>query len=150
MKCPNCGNEIENGALFCDECCAKVSAQTNTESDNEVKTSPQINLYDQLSAGAQNINAQNQGSMQQNIYGQAVPNKKAKGPRVLEVISLIFGIFSIITLGCFLLPQIVAIVCGVLCKDEQGKRTKLANVGFILGIISAAFCVVLLIIGMFA
>ena len=52
MKCPNCGNEIENGALFCDECGAKVSAQTNTESDNEVKTSPQINLYDQLSAGA--------------------------------------------------------------------------------------------------
>ena len=34
MKCPNCGNEIENGALFCDECGAKVSAQTNTESDN--------------------------------------------------------------------------------------------------------------------
>lgn len=123
--CPKCGSIVEDNAKFCDECGELLSLT------NESTSSQTINMY-------------NTEYMQNS--GTNIPISTEK--KVLGIVSLICGMFSIVTIGCWFLPEIVAIVCGVLTKDVYGKRTKLGNAGFICGIIGTILLALVMVIAL--
>lgn len=148
--CAKCGSIIEDNAKFCDECGAPViesSAETQFQ---------KINMYSQEKNNSShmsrksNTDANNTHSGKQttaNAYS-AVEKKTKTGKKAIGVISLIFGILSIITLGGWIIPEIVAIICGLCSKDESGKRTKAGNAGFVCGIIGIVLIVIVIVLAL--
>lgn len=127
MKCKNCGVEFNEG-VFCPECGTK----------NEV-------VIDEL--------------IKENTSQVSVPKDEKQDVKKLEkpdisqkqntmaIVSLISGILSVITLGCWFIPEIIAIVGGIISK-KKGK-TKAATGGIVCGIIGSVLLVIVLIIGLF-
>lgn len=124
--CTKCGCVIEDNAKFCEECGASV----------EDSSAQKIDMYSQ------------KYERTANSYN-TVGKKRRSGKKGIGIIALIFGIFSIITLGMYVLPEIVAIICGVFSKDECGKRTKVGNAGFVCGIIGSILFVIMLVLVLF-
>lgn len=69
--------------------------------------------------------------------------KMSQKKNTMAIVSLIMGIVSIVTFGCWIIPEIVAIVCGIVSK-KNGK-SKAATAGIVCGIISSI--IFILIIG---
>lgn len=116
--CPKCGQVIEENARFCDEC-GEALSNVPTVNAEAVPIAPMTSKTNR------------------NTSFQTTKTNISHSSKALGVIALIFGIVSIVTLGCFYIPEIVAIICGVLSKDSNGKRTELGKAGLICGIIGA-------------
>lgn len=128
MYCENCGKEIEEGMQFCKRCGAAVP--------------------DNSSIGAQNASFDSQGGMQQSPAG---PLKTLDSARAIKM--LVFGIVSLA------LGRVGGIVFGSITKHMaqdainegyvlEGKAKVghiLAQVGFIVGIVTAILAVVAII-----
>lgn len=117
VKCSSCGMEFEG--VFCPNCGAKNEEITNGNSN---------------------------GVMATGINQSFVMEKPKKKSNVVAILSLICGIFSVCTFGVFIIPDILAIIFGVLSKQEE-KRPQIGNVGLVCGIISVAIFVLLMIVG---
>lgn len=61
----------------------------------------------------------------------------------LATVSLVAGILSIVTLGCWIIPEIVAIVCGI--SSKKNGETKAAKAGIICGIIGSILFLLIVI-----
>ena len=110
MKCKNCGNECSVG-LFCPECGFKNEEESAVQ---EPDTSGVSNIDNKTS----NVNE--------------TPNQKGKG---LAMASLIMGIISILTIGAFVIPEILGIIFALVSKKDS-EMSGLAKAGMICSIIS--------------
>lgn len=72
------------------------------------------------------------GEYQSNTVNYA-QKEKSQEKNTMSIVSLIAGVLSVVTLGCWIIPEIVAIVCGV--NSNKREKTKAATAGIICGII---------------
>ncbi|MBQ4523180.1 MAG: DUF4190 domain-containing protein [Lachnospiraceae bacterium] len=67
--------------------------------------------------------------------------QSSKGADGLAVASLVCGIISVVMICCCtylgVILGIIAVVMGVLSKDEYGNKSTMAKVGIVLGILGA-------------
>lgn len=147
-KCPKCGTFVEDNAKFCDECGVSLSNVLSQAVLNETppREEPKINMYNDYHMGDRAY-AFVKGVAQNSTTSVVT---QSSGSKVLGILSLICGILSIITFGCWFLPEIVAIICGVLSKDINGKKTKLGKAGFICGIVGCVMLIIFILIVIFA
>ncbi len=115
--CIKCGAELEDNAMFCDDCGAQQmmqSAPIKEVASNQVKMS----------------NADNK-KMKESGYGIA---------------SLVLGIISVLTLGALFLPELLGIIFGICGLRDKSKKTSLALTGLILSIVATVLLVIVLIV----
>lgn len=106
--CIKCGAELEENAIFCDECGTKQTSATNEAADTPNTPSAR----EKSAKDEKNLN--------------------------MGLVSFIIGIFNILTLGSFFLLIVVGIICGILGRQDKTKKHGLATAGFVLSLISAA------------
>lgn len=154
--CPNCGSTVEDNAKFCDECGTALPALSQETTQQEVDVALKINMYQNTGTVQNQVNSvPNSAPTYQNTYVNMYSSNTnvqngSSGTGALAVVALVAGILSIVTFGCFFIPQVVAIVCAILSKKNTGSMNGIAKAGFITGIIGAALCLLLMIIGAFA
>lgn len=59
----------------------------------------------------------------------------------MAIVSLVAGILSVVTLGCWIIPEIIAIVCGISSKSKE--ESKAATGGIVCGIIATIIFVLI-------
>lgn len=157
MKCRSCGTEFDEG-IFCPECGTKYEDVSNSTEHSLVKTEVEKisnSVVDENSLSDKepkkktdfmpqkknNENEKNSHFKGINENQKSVPSKSNS----LEIVSLIFGIISLLTCGSLLFPGIIAIVCA---KKSQinGEMSDKAKIGMKCGIGGLAiFCVGLIL-----
>lgn len=115
--CTACGAELEDNAVFCDECGAKQIQQPS----NNMPANKQIN----------GTVVQDESQMRQSGFGIA---------------SFIFGIISIITLGSFYFPEIIGIAFGIAGLKDKSKKHGMAKAGLIMSIIGTVILILLFVL----
>ena len=94
-KCIKCGAELEDIAVFCDECGTKQIVQlTGTENEN---TSSKVKQK-KSSASAQTLRPE-----EALIYSNSVEKKNS----ALGIASLVLGIIFIISFGALIIPELI-------------------------------------------
>ena len=132
MKCKNCGTEFEEG-VFCPECGMRIESELSPEEQARVNA-------ERAKKEAENI-AREKAEQERLINEQVKQNKKIENEgKTMAVLSLIFGIVSIMTLGCFFIPEILGIVFAFLGK-KQGKMLEMSKAGLICSVISIGIVV---------
>lgn len=117
MKCSSCGMEFEG--VFCPNCGTK----------NEVSTDTNEKIDAGMGAGQS--------------FTMERPKKKKN---IMAILALISGLASVCTLGTLIIPDILAIIFGIFCKQDE-ERPTIGKVGLICGILSAVIFVILMIVG---
>lgn len=107
--CIKCGTELEDNAIFCDECGVK---QTPIENKTVEPTRP--------------IQAQS---------GVKDTKKKQSG---MGIASFILGLLGVLTFGVLYVPEILGIIFGILGRRDTTKKTGLATAGLVLSFLAAA------------
>lgn len=115
--CIACGAELEDNAVFCDECGAKQETQ---------QPSNNMSVNEQMA----NTAVQSETKMRQSGFGIA---------------SFIFGIISIITLGSFYFPEIIGIAFGIAGLKDKSKKHGMAKVGLIMSIIGTVILILVFV-----
>lgn len=131
MKCSNCGNEFDVG-IFCPKCGFKNEQQEvndngnqeNTETVFQSNTNKELYITNNVTS-TENTNNSNAG----------------KG---LAIVSLIMGILSILTIGAFIIPEILGIVFAFVSK-KGGEMRGIAKAGLICSIVSIVLLVLVVI-----
>ncbi|MCD8215925.1 MAG: zinc ribbon domain-containing protein [Clostridiales bacterium] len=135
-KCPNCGTELEDNALFCDECGAQLNQQTESLSTTST-ASPAVPPTNSQKPKYSDINSKSANEP------KAADGMKNSG---LGIAAMIIGIISICTLGCFFMPEILGLILGIVAMFDKTKKHDFAIVGIITSAISFVIVIVLLII----
>ena len=117
-KCPRCGAEVDESAMFCDECGAAL-AQQGTE---------------QISTRSTN-----------NYSTSAVPASAMKHSG-LGIASMVCGIIAICTFGAFFIPEIVGLILGIIAMGDKTKKHTFDIVGIVTSVM--AFILVIAILMM--
>lgn len=106
--CIKCGAELEDDAVFCDECGTRLAS------------APRENADEQLN---------------QIKPDSAEPKKKQS---VMGIVSLCMGIIGFLTLGTLYLPEILGIILGILGRRDKTAKSGFATAGLILSLLAAA------------
>lgn len=116
--CVNCGVGLEDDAMFCGDCGA--AQQTPVEYQ-------------------ENGMAQNTQKMEGALTD--VNQKQSK----FGIVAFILGIISILTMGCFIIPEILGIIFGCIGIKKSSKHT-LALLGLIFSIVGILILILILLI----
>ncbi len=116
--CVNCGVELEDDELFCGDCGAAQQTSVNSQENDMVQKQQKI------------PDASTDVNQKQSGFGIA---------------AFVLGIISILTMGCFIIPEILGIIFGIIGIKKSDKHT-LALLGLIFSIISALLIVFILLI----
>ena len=123
-KCVNCGAELEDGAVFCDECGIQ---QTVLQTFG-------VN-------GVQSV----QNNLQQNIVSQSASATQMKNSG-MGIASFVLGIVSICTFGCLFVPEILGIIFGIMAICNKNVKHGLAIGGLVMSVIAALVVLLFLFI----
>lgn len=122
-NCIKCGAKLDDDALFCDECGAEQKVEEiNIKADQETKSEKNAN---QINMSHNNINNQ-----VQNINSSEMHNSG------IGIASLILGIVSVVTLGIFIVPEILGLVFGILAISNKKYKHDIPIAGVVLSIIA--------------
>lgn len=121
-KCVNCGTELEEGAVFCDECGTQQIVSKSSEGNN-------------IQAAQKNF--------QQNVVSQSTAQMKNSG---MGIASFVLGIVSICTFGCLFIPEILVIIFGIMAICDKNTKHGLAIGGLVMSVIAALVVLLLLFI----
>lgn len=129
-KCIQCGAELEDAALFCDECGAKQivdqpkETQKKAPEPKKTKEPKKKKEKDSVDAGPKNSK--------------------------MGVASLVFGIIAACTAGVFFIPQVLGLVFGIIAIQNKESKHNFAVIGIILSGLAFVLFLVLFYIGMHA
>ncbi len=73
--------------------------------------------------------------------------QQARAPYRRAIISIVLGVISIFTIGCFIVPEIVGVIFALKARTD-GKLVKNAKIGLALNLISVVLLVVIIIWGL--
>lgn len=137
MKCAKCGNEFSVG-IFCPECGFKNELQEVVENVNQEKfEANKNNETDAMTNMGINTSNQNNGT----VSKYPTNSKEGKG---LAIASLIMGILSILTIGAFIIPEILGIVFALVSR-KGGEMRGIAKAGLVCSIVSIVLLLVVVI-----
>ncbi len=126
MKCKSCGNEFDIG-IFCPNCGFKNEEETVVLS-NDIQESAKVV-------------ANNKDANKVNMDATTNPQGKGRG---LAIASLVMGVISVLTIGAFIIPEILGIVFALVSKKDS-EMSGLAKAGMICSIISIIIFVVIIL-----
>ena len=121
-KCINCGAELEEEAVFCDECGVQQIASQTT---------------------AENVEQTVQNNFQQDAVSKPMVQMKDSG---MGIAAFVLGIVSICTFGCLFIPEILGIVFGVMAVCDKNTKHGLAVGGLVMSGIAAVLVLFLMFI----
>lgn len=124
MKCRNCGVQFDEG-FFCPECGTKVESVSPATNNNK----PVENVI---------YESDSQQVIKQNEEGHNWVKQ------IMSIMSLLFGILALITLGSLIIPQILGVVCACLGRKHR-KFQGMAKAGLICSIIATVILILLLV-----
>ena len=75
--------------------------------------------------------------------------QQAKAPYRRAVISIVLGVISLFTLGCFFIPEIVGMIFALKAKTDDGKLVHNAKIGLALNLIAVVMVLGIGIWGIF-
>lgn len=161
MYCKNCGKTLNQGAMFCPNCGAKIESQSNTILDNNVNQNQEIgqnlnqtflnnqgqtNNINSFDTSSQNYNLGqannmntffNQNSNQMNNEHQANIKQqpdKPKNNKLIKILAIIGGI----VVGLIILFIVIFAITSansekLVCKSSEGNITIMYNEKGIIG-----------------
>ena len=117
--CIKCGAQLEDNALFCDDCGEKQPKQ-NTEN------------YPNINNQMNTVNVSTKDNMKQSGFGIA---------------SFVLGVISIVTFGILCIPEILGIVFGIIGVCDKTRKKGFALAGLIMSSIMTvlAFIMILMV-----
>lgn len=115
--CVNCGTELEESAVFCEECGTK---QPDLQPQQQEIPSP----------------------VQKSVSVNQQAPDGAKKPK-MGLVSFILGLIAICTYGILFVPELLGLVFGIIAIKEN-KRKEWAIAGLVMSIVSMFWLVVLL------
>lgn len=143
--CRNCGNQLADGALFCNKCGTKVAAAPQASSAQPASAQPvnQQYSYDNASAyvSTNDAAAQNKG--------------KAIISLIFGIVALLFAILSWYPFACFFFfPAAIVFLCIAKAKRNAyirnvGQDNGMAKAGNICATIAIPVGIVMFIIGFY-
>ena len=117
-KCINCGAELEDEAVFCDECGTRQMV-SQTPDETQVQFAKE--------------------SVPSSAPHQEAKKMKNSG---LGIASLIVGIVSLCTFGLFVIPEILGLIFGSIAMKDKDSKHELALVGIVTSGISIILAVI--------
>ena len=144
--CKACGSKVEG--LFCPECGLKI--EDNNCEENIAESSSNENKTVQYDAQPQTAPPSQQTSpfIKDDSQVNSLVTKNKKKGTVFAVLSLVFGITSLVTIGAFILPEILGIVFANLSKNGEPLHG-IAKAGFICSVVSIVLLSLAIILAYF-
>ncbi len=124
-NCPNCGRENPDGNRFCEGCGSDLSAMSGGSIPNYTNSADTV-----YSGYSYQPNGYQYGGSQNGYYN--MPPMQEENTTVC-ILSLVFGILSIIGCNCCYLFSIAAIVLGIVGIVQGGSKKGMAIAGLICG-----------------
>ena len=134
-KCIKCGAELDDIAVFCDECGTKQIVQlTGTENKN---TSSKVKQK-KSSDSSQTLRPE-----EALIYSNSIGKKNS----ALGIASLVFGIISILSFGVLIIPELIGLIIGFIDLKDSNYKHSFTIAGIILSILSIVLFIIMMVIG---
>lgn len=131
-NCIKCGAQLDDDALFCDECGAEQKSQeSNLQNDNEINSEKKVTNQSNMVHRNMNNQGKNNNSSEMCNSGMGIA-------------SLILGIISVVTLGLFIIPEILGLVFGILAISNKRNKHQIAIAGVVLSIIAFVLFAILM------
>ena len=132
-KCIKCGAELDDIAVFCDECGTKQiiqhAAAGNEKAFSKVKPQKSANSTQTFS------------SEETLIYSIGKKNS------ALGIASLVFGIISILSFGVLIIPELIGLIIGFIDLKDSNYKHSFTIAGIILSILSIVLFIIMMVIG---
>ena len=129
-KCPNCGAELEDNAVFCDECGVQLAQQSN---HNPPSTPPIVRT---------NVSDTSAINLQSMVTPKASDGMKNSG---LGIASMVLGIISVCSLGILFIPKIVGLILGIITMGKKDTKHTFAVVGIVTSAIAFVLVIVIML-----
>lgn len=141
-KCIQCGAELEENALFCDECGAQQAMPETAASSaqRQVSQIPSTNQIVQRVEALVDRIPINLGTQPVNLSPDMIKNSAG------GITSFVLGIIAICTLGLTVIPAVLSIIMGIIAIKDPSAKHGLPVAGLIMSIISFALLIILFII----
>lgn len=134
-KCIKCGAELDDIAVFCDECGTKQiiqhAAAGNEKAFSKVKPQKSANSTQTFS------------SEETLIYSNSIGKKNS----ALGIASLVFGIISILSFGVLIIPELIGLIIGFIDLKGSNYKHSFTIAGIILSILSIVLFIIMMVIG---
>ena len=144
-KCMQCGAELEDNALFCDECGAQQATPETTASveGNVSQTNAKIPSTNQIVKSVEGIVDRipiNSGNQSANLSPDMIKNSAG------GIASFVLGIIAICSLGMSVIPAVLSIVMGIIAIKDPSVKHGLPVAGLIMSVISFVLLIIFVII----
>ena len=143
--CPKCGRELQDKSLFCVNCGQRMDViePLTFEPASNVPTEPVMpqEAQPEQPQTPPPVQMQTPPSVQ-----QAEEPKKHSG---LSIASLVLGIVGLVSCGTLMVPEVLAIVFGLVGIKDKKHKTGMAIAGTILGVVSIVAFIALIMYSIF-
>lgn len=142
-KCIQCGAELEDNALFCDECGVRQATPKSTASSTERQTSQanvkilstdRIVQCGKAFVGRRSIHA---GTQTENLTPDMLKNS-ATG-----IASFVLGIIALCTFGIFVIPAILSIIMGIAAIKDPSVKHGIPVAGLVMSVTSFVLLIII-------
>ena len=144
-KCMQCGAELEDNALFCDECGAQQATPETTASveGHVSQTNAKIPSTNQIVKSVEGIVDRipiNSGNQSANLSPDMIKNSAG------GIASFVLGIIAICSLGMSVIPAVLSIIMGIIAIKDPSVKHGLPVAGLIMSVISFVLLIIFVII----
>ena len=154
MKCKHCGEEIADGARFCENCGNKVEVEESFDTYKEPERVDAEVVSDEAPKMDYTMNdSYDNSSSESTSYSSAsddaVSENKADGPIGYSIAALVCGILGLICCCCGwfgIIVSVAGIVLGVVSLKKNCEGRGMAIAGIVCGGIGALVAVITVII----
>ena len=129
-KCIQCGAELEDEAMFCDECGAKQIVEP-PKAPKEDKPKPEKTKAPKPKK-----------EKKEKPVDEGPKNTKA------GVASLVLGIIAVCTVGVFFIPQVLGLVLGIIAVQNKNSKHNFAIIGIVLSVVSFLLFILMFYVGL--
>lgn len=158
MKCSKCGTVFQDG-VFCPECGTKViELADKSEKQKEEKTTISIDeqrkiqqlelekekYQKELELELELKRKESDRKWEQEKRKIKEENAIKNEGKTMAVMSVIMGVIALVTLGCFVIPDILGIIFALNGK-KQGQMLGMAKAGLVCSIISVVLMIIVIV-----
>lgn len=144
MKCKKCGTEFNEG-IFCPECGEKYNELVKENIKNQEFIENKQNDNEVI-----NSDSGKKVEKDKEIINNSQNNKdetKETG-RTMAILSLVFGIISLLSCGILIIPEILGIIFGMKGKENK-NMSGMASAGLICSIIALVMFLGVFVLSLF-
>lgn len=148
--CIRCGAVLDDNALFCDDCGAKQDiSQIEQESKENVAEvdAAEIGKEVQSLPTASVEEVREEAVLEANEQPYKIP-VTVEEPELKQskigIVALVMGVIAIVSLGSFIVFDILGIIFGIVGMRKKDSKTGFAKAGLILSIIATVIIIIVM------